>query len=462
MNWTEIGILYRRELRSAFRERSIVVNGILLPIFLYPVLLWGMFTALTFVQGVNEGFTSRIAVDGPPPPGHQALLDTLAAREDVEVVGGAEAGEDAPPPERWEEALAAGELDAILSFREVDGPGGTDGSGSPADGEGAGVRVAADSAPPAPGALPGNFSVQLRYDEAEERSRQARTRVQEILGEYRSAWLAREGRSLGLSDEERTVFALVGENVSTSEEIGQVLLGQMLSLFLIIMVALGCYVPSVDTTAGERERSTWETLMTVAAPRSAVVGAKYLYVATLGMAAGLLNVIALFVSVGAVLRPLLQRTGGGPDEIAFSLDPLAIPVMAAGAVSLALFFAAAMMILAAFARTFKDGQAMVQPVYWLIFLPLLLGSQTDQTLTPTVAAIPVANVSMMIRDAINGVFLWPLIGQTLAVTLATVALCLVAARYVLRFEDFLMGSFDGSFWRFVKDRMGKDRKEAVS
>jgi sodium transport system permease protein len=450
MNWTEIGILYRRELRSAFRERSIVVNGILLPIFLYPVLLWGMFTALTFVQGVNEGFTSRIAVDGPPPPGHQALLDTLAAREDVEVVGGAGAGEDAPPPERWEEALAAGELDAILSFREVDGPGGTDGSGSPADGEGAGVRVAADSAPPAPGALPGNFSVQLRYDEAEERSRQARTRVQEILGEYRSAWLAREGRSLGLSDEERTVFALVGENVSTSEEIGQVLLGQMLSLFLIIMVALGCYVPSVDTTAGERERSTWETMMTLSASRLSIVTAKYLYVATLGIVAGLLNVVALMVSVGAVIRPLTQ---GNEEAISFSIPWMAVPVMMAGAVALALFFAAAMMMLAAFARSFKDGQALAAPVYYLVFIPFLLGDQTDTNLSLATALVPIANVAMMIRDAIGGVFLWPWIGVTLAVTLALVGGCILLARQILRFEEFLLGGFDGSFWRFAKEKL---------
>ena len=37
------------------------------------------------------------------------------------------------------------------------------------------------------------------------------------------------------------------------------------------------------------------------------------------------------------------------------------------------------------------------------------------------------------------------------------------ARFILRFEDFLMGSFDGSFWRFAKDRMlpGRAGKEAA-
>ena len=105
---------------------------------------------------------------------------------------------------------------------------------------------------------------------------------------------------------------------------------------------------------------------------------------------------------------------------------------------------------------------MVTPVYWLVFLPMLLGNQTDLTLTPAVAMIPVANVAMMIRDALNGVFIWPLMGVSVAVNLALVAALLVVARRVLVFEDFLMGSYDGSFWRFMKERMmGKNSKNSA-
>jgi hypothetical protein len=31
--------------------------------------------------------------------------------------------------------------------------------------------------------------------------------------------------------------------------------------------------------------------------------------------------------------------------------------------------------------------------------------------------------------------------------------CLFLARAILGFEDFLIGSYDGSFWRFLKERM---------
>ena len=223
----------------------------------------------------------------------------------------------------------------------------------------------------------------------------------------------------------------------------------MLPLFLVVMVALGCFVPAIDTTAGERERSTWETTMTVAASRGSIVAAKYLYVATLGAVAGVLNVTAMFLSMGAVMRPLFASAG---ERFEFALPPLAFPVMVVGAVALALFFAAAMMILASFARTFKEGQGMVTPVYWLALVPVILGQGSETTLTATTAAIPVANVAMMIRDAVRGVFLWPLVTETILVELVMVALCLLLARTVLRVEEFLIGSYDGSLLRFLRSR----------
>ena len=426
MNPRDIWILYTMELRSAIRERAIVVNSILMPIFLYPVLLWVMFSAMTFIQGLNEGFTSRIAVAGDVPARHAEILDSLEGREDVEI------SRDLAVDEALD-LIRAGDLDALVTFET-------------AEEEGA--------------ALPDNFLVKIRYDGSESRGRNASSRIEDVVDGYRAIWMEREAAGLGVPEEARVLFAVADENLSTEEDLGSLVLAMIIPLFLAILVALGCFYPSVDTTAGERERSTWETLITTAASRSSVVTAKYLYVATMGVSAGVLNVLAMFVSMGAVLAPLLSETEG----ISFRLPVLAVPVLIIGAIALALLISAGMMILASFARTFKDGQAMVQPVYFAaIIIPLLLGQQTDRTLTAAIAAIPVANVAMMIRDAINGIFLWHFILEALVVNILGVAVALWIARFILRFEDFLMGSFDGSFWRFAKDRMvpGRAGKEAV-
>jgi hypothetical protein len=44
--------------------------------------------------------------------------------------------------------------------------------------------------------------------------------------------------------------------------------------------------------------------------------------------------------------------------------------------------------------------------------------------------------------------------ESLVLDLLLVYLCLRLARFILRFEDFLIGSYSGSFWRFARERMG--------
>ena len=407
-------ILLGREFRSAVRERSIVVNSILIPVFLYPLLLWGLFTALTVVDGLAERARSRVAVHGVPEA-HQELLDSLRALPAIELV-------ESTTVEDAERRLQAGELDLV------------------ADLEAAGAS--------SPG-LAENFRVRLLYDRSLERSRRARARAAGVIERYRKRWLSRRVEELAIPRAEVVGFRIDPHSVSTGRQLGTLVLSEVLPLFIVVMVALGCFIPAIDTTAGERERSTWETTLILAVSRRDVVVAKYLYVAALGFVAGALNVIAMFVTMAPVVAPIVAQTG---EDFAFSLPALAFPVMVLGTFVLALFFAAAMMILAAFARTFKEGQGMVTPVFWLALVPLLFGQGSESTLTPATAAIPVANVAMMLRDAVRGVYQWPLIAETLAVTLGIVVLCLLVARTMLRFEDFLIGAYDGSFWRFLRER----------
>ncbi len=416
MNWREIRILYRRELRSALRERSIVVNSILMPIFLYPVMLWAIFTGITLVEGLSEGFTSRVAVYDVPAE-HAAIRDSLAALGRVELAG-------SPPPmaDSATALVRAGELDAVLWFGPAAGPA---------------------------AALDGNFVARIRYDQSEERSRRAMARVRGVVDEYRAGWLERESAVLRIPPEELAQFEVERVNASSGSEMGAFVLSLMIPFMLVIMVALGCFYPAIDATAGERERSTWETLMSVSASRTSVLVAKYLYVATLGTVAGVLNVVAMVITVGAVLGPLLAGMG---ESVQFTIPALSVPLMMVGAIGLALLFAAMMMILAAFARTFKDGQAMITPAYYLAIIPGLLVVEPDLGLDAGMAAIPIANVMLMIRDAFQNTFQWLYIGETMVVTLILVVLCLGLARYILRFEDLLLGSYDGNFWKFIRER----------
>jgi sodium transport system permease protein len=422
--WREVATLYVWEIRSALRERSIVVNSIAIPLVLYPFMLWAMFTGVTFVQGQAEGLVSRVALLETGAGGSVPAELLASLRDDPRVRLITPSGGDRAAAER---RIREGEIDALV---EVE---------------------------PLPGALAGNLRVRVSFDTARERSALAKDRVAELVDRYREQTLRRAADALHVSPAEWEVFVLESRNVASGRQMGAFVLGLMLPLFFVIMVAVGCFYPAIDATAGERERGTWETLMSTAAARPSIVAAKYLSVATFGGLAGTLNLAAMVLTMKPVMAPLLARTG---EAIEFHVPAAAAPILLVAAVLLAGFVAAGMMIFAAFAHTFREGQSMITPFYLLILLPVVALQSPDARFTLPLAAVPVVNVALMVREAIGGAFQWPQIALTVGTSVGAIAAALAAAGYVLRFEDVVTGAFGGGPWRFLRTRVLGRRRAA--
>jgi sodium transport system permease protein len=416
IDWRQVGILYQRELRAALREKNIVINSLLMPIFLYPFVLWIAFTGMIFVQGQTEGFISRVAVSDWPK-NHPALRRDLKRNDQLQWVDPQKvAGKEA-------ELIKEGKLDLFIEFLPPDTTNAS---------------------------LPGNFQARLTFNKSKERSATARDRVVATVEQYRADWLKREGIQRGISPKDWQGFSISTRNLASGKQMGAFVLGLMLPLLFVVMVAVGCFYPAVDATAGERERNTWETLMSTAATRLSIVTAKYLYVASLGGLAGILNLAAMSLSIKPILSPLLAKAG---ETMEYSLPLKAIPVMFLAALLLSGFVAAGMMIFAAFARTFKEGQAMITPFYMLIMLPIMFLQAPGLKFSVLLAVLPIVNVTMMVREAISGTFQWTLIVLTVLVSVALIAGCVRLATFILQFEDVMLGSYHGSFNKFFRERI---------
>jgi sodium transport system permease protein len=166
--------------------------------------------------------------------------------------------------------------------------------------------------------------------------------------------------------------------------------------------------------------------------------------------AGVLNVTAMMLTMKSVLSPLLGRAG---EDFTFTIPLRSIPLILLVTVLLAMFIAAGMMILASFARTFKEGQSMVSPFYLATFMPVMFLQSPGIEFTPVLALIPIVNVAMVFREAIAGIYHWPLIGLTLTVESLCIVLALGLATAILRYEDYLLGSYSGSFAKFLRQRL---------
>ena len=397
MNWKDIRTLYLRELRSALRERGIVVYSIIIPVVLYPLLMWLVYTAFSYANGQAAELKSHVMVRSLPVA-HFALRRAL--QEDRAI--------DVDFSETPQEDIKKGDLDLIIDFVQVQD---------------------------APTLAEGNFGIRLTYDASRDESATARARVKRVIDRYRDRFIEREAEKLGISRSQLQGFRVDEINVSSNNEMGRFVLGLLLPVMLVIMLAMGAIYPAIDTTAGERETGTWETMMTSATSRENILIAKYLYVTTMSFVAGCLNVMAMMFTMRSNLALL-----GGPSGLSFHVPLVSIPIIVAGAALLALFIAAGMLILASFARTFKEGQSLVSPFMIAFVLPLLFIQSPSQEFTTRVALIPVVNVAMMFRQAISGYFDWKPMAITVAMEILFVTLALKIATSLVQREDFMMDS----------------------
>ena len=423
IDWRQVGVLYLREMRSAFREKSVVVNSIIIPIFLYPFLMWAAISGMLFVMGQTERLVSRIAV-AEWPEAHPQLKRKLEQDSQLKLV-------PAPAAAETDRLLKTGQLDALVEFLPA-----TNGAA----------------------ALAGNFQLRITYEQSRDQSDEARKRVSEAVQNYRADWLAREARQRGIDAASWQGFTLSTHNVASRKEMGSFLLGLLAPILFVVMVAVGCFYPAVDTLAGERERNTWETLMSTAADRLSIVTAKYLYVASFGTLAGLLNLLTLLLTLKPIFAPMLGKAG---QAIVFTLPLAALPVVVIAGVLLAGFVAAGMMIFASFARTFKEGQAMIAPFYMLVLVPVMFLQVPGLKLTLAAALVPIVNLTLMVREALSGSLDWKAMSVTIAASLSLIALCIRLASFVLGFEDVVFGSYGGNFWKFARERMMRRRKKVM-
>ena len=410
IRFPDIRLVFLRELRGALRERSIVINVVLVPLFMYPILLWLVYTGLSFVIGQTENFTARVMIAGDLEAGG-ALVHKIEAAERVTVT----------TVETPRDAIRDGRLDLLVELA------------------------------PREGGYADDFEVRFTGDSSKDRSRIATSRVEDLVTRHRTAYLEAAGRNRGLSGPEYQMIWIERENVSSGRDMGRFILGMAVPVLVIIMVIVGGMYPALDATAGERERSTWETTLTAATDRVNVLAGKYLYVAALSTTAGLLNFTAMSLSMRTLMAPLL---GDRLGSVAFTIPWASVPLIVVVTVLLALFVSALLMIVASFARTFKDAQSLAGPfVTVMILVPAVFMQFPGLELTTWLACVPIINVCLVFREAIGGVYHWPQIGLTLLMEGLCIWIVLRLASAITRYEDIMTGSYEGGLTGFVKHRL---------
>ena len=391
--------VFVKELRCLTRDRQTLLSSILVPLFLYPVVLLGFLQGISYVQGVRESRTVVVELTGDAP----ALREELQKEEHrIELrsppPGSGEANED--PMRLARRRIVSGDVDAVVH----------------AHSEGANVGP----------------SVQLYFSKAMDGSGEAKRRLEAALQGLRQSLLRSRIGDRGYDDGFLHVFDLNSEDLATSAERTNYVAGLVLPLLMIVMLALGALYPALEATVGEKERGSLETTLISPVPRSSIVVGKYLAVVTFSMVAFLLN----FASMALTLSHLSLQFELSTLRLTFST----ISIILACALLLAVFISGLIMTLAFLARSFKEGQTYVMPVYILATVGAVATADPDIHLDLATCWIPLVNLVLLFREALSGTLSVLPVTFAFASGAVYTAVCLWLASRMVRREGIVVGS----------------------
>ena len=202
------------------------------------------------------------------------------------------------------------------------------------------------------------------------------------------------------------------------------MLVKVIPLLLAMWMLTGSIYPAIDMTAGEKERGTMETLLISPAERTEIVAGKFFATALFGFGTALWNVLLMVVAVA--VAPMLAPNLFGQGLL--SLSGLVACILAA--IPLAMLFAALSLTLGIFARSTKEGNYYMVPLFFVV-LPLAYWSMTPGIeLDRFTRWVPMAN-ALLLQQRLMSVrpdaFPW----QHVPAVFGSLALCVAVALWAV-------------------------------
>ncbi|WGL18294.1 ABC transporter permease [Microbulbifer bruguierae] len=385
----ELGLivpLLRKEFLEAWRDRRALIMAVSFAL-LFPVMMAG---GATFMIKKQIEETSRVAILG----GERAPLLLERLRGPGLEVERLEAGEP-------RELLAQG-YHLVLSVSE-----------------GFVERYQEFRAP----------QLYLYLDSSSREAGRAQRQVQERLAALQQMVVTQRLVARGVGAGLLAPWQLEVRDVSTPSSRGALLLAMVPGL-LVLTLFVASLATSVDTSAGERERLSMETLLLQPLPPWQIITAKMFAVASLGWIGSVLAIGAL-----VLLMPTMPLA-----ELGIKQDTTPVGVLSMGLLllPLALLVAVLQILLALRSRSFKDAQTQLS-IFQIAPLLLLMALDMAQvSLTGSWQLLPLVGhqqwlKALLIGDSVSP--LWALAGS--AITLVLVVAAVVTGARALRRESLL-------------------------
>ncbi len=442
MNWRTVRVLLTHELRMILRDRRTVAMALVLPLAITPLMLFGTKIMQERRAARLSRITYRYAVVGAEQASLRAIIEAgheaaatgfrppdnrqdgiLKFRSSEISVRDVRASLKSKEIHFYLEALSGKEADALPARTNPDGD-----TNRPLARRPAGSRLDAE-----PSRLPGVPLVRICYQGNDDDSQAGRTRMLDFLQFARQAGRDNLLKKHAFILDPEQVFAVKDNNLATTAQVSGSYVGRFLTVFLLMIMLSGGSVVAMDIIAGEKERGSLETLLTTSVLRGEIVAAKQLAILSIAL-------IITFIQVANIVVYVTLKVIELPEDFVFEVPPGMAITLLALLVPVAVFVAALLLMLSAYARSYKEAQLYFFPVYLISMVPALASVLPGVSLRSAIALVPLANISVAVREVMVGRYDWPMILLCFSAMAVTAGWAMWASTRMLSQERLITAS----------------------
>ncbi len=366
MKLKHVMIVLRKEVKDLLRDRRTIISSILLPMILIPVINIVMGGGIQkFEKDMNENVMVALSRSSNSPEVRELVQERILSKNPNIVLV------DAEDPVK---ALENNEIRCILEI------------------ENSYAEKLEDGQP---------IQITLQYDESKTKSQAAADIVSRAIDRFSEEVVEERIAALGLDPDFLQPVQVERKNLAPNDMGNNMMLQMMLPFMISILVAVGGIPAATDLVAGEKERNTFEPLLTTMPDRGSLLLGKYLAVTLFSMVS--LVAILVGLSIGYIINPNSLTIGIDTQLQGISLDPLAVVLALLITVALGMTFSGIQIALSTIAKSYKEAQTYLS---FLMLAAMVPGYATmfmqASDLSPVMFVMPVMNTVAAFKMILGG------------------------------------------------------------
>lgn len=396
MKLKHIWIVFKKEVKDMLRDRKTLTTSILVPMLLIPILNMLVGGSVENLQkDINENVTIALAEGS-----NTSEIRSIVKEQIIKDYPNIRLVETDDPLRALNDSKVRVVLDFEKDFYEKLNEG-----------------------------IP--FGIELIYDKSQTKSEGSLYILTEALEKFSNRTVQKRLEALDISPEILEPVVIKEKSIASEEKASGSMLAMILPLIIVILMSTGGIAASTDLVAGEKERNTFEPLLTTKPGRSSLLIGKYLTVTLFSF----ITVFATMTGIilGYVIDPGSISLGMGEQLSGVSIPPAALFMAIIISITLGMTFSGIQIAISTYAKSFKEAQtylsfltiAVMIPGYATIFMQ-------PNEINPYMFLVPVLNTisayKIVLGHNINYVYLGMAIVSSLIYVIATLGIAVALFR----------------------------------